>query len=142
METKKTSWLLDAWEDTEKRHVICFVAFILIIAIVVGSYFGIKALIRGENTIQGSWEYKPNIESYGDIGYTMHLTSDNRFYLNSELASNYGKYTITDGGDTGHFYTEVSGVVTEYDYSFSEDGEIMYLVTTGSTPKPHYRVNE
>ena len=142
METKKTSRLRDAWEDTEKRHVICFVAFVLIIAIAIGSYYGIKALVRGENTINGSWEYKANIESYGDIGYTMHFTSDYRFYLNSELASNYGKYTITNGGESGSFYTDVSGVVTEYDYYFSDDGEILYLVTEGSTPKAHYRVTE
>ena len=42
MEAKKSGWLRDAWEDTEKRHVICFVAFVLIIAIVIGAYFGIK----------------------------------------------------------------------------------------------------
>lgn len=142
MEAKKSGWLRDAWEDTEKRHVICFVAFVLIIAIVIGAYFGIKAIVRGENTIQGSWEYKVDIASYGDLGYTMHLTSDNRIYLNSELASNYGKYTITKGGANGHFYTDIAGVVTEYDYTFSEDGDIMYLTTPGSTPKAHYRVKD
>ncbi len=136
------SRLRDAWEDTEKRHVICFVAFVLIIAIIVGGYYGIKAIIRGENTILGSWEYKVNIESYGDSGYTMHFTSDNRFYLNSELAANSGTYTITDGGDSGSFYTDVAGVITKYDYTFSEDGEILYLTSEGSTPHAHYKVEK
>lgn len=142
MGNSKSGYLREAWEDTEKRHVICFIAFILIIAVIAGGYFGVKAIIRGENTIQGSWEYAPDIENYGDSGYTMHFTSDNRFFLNSELAANSGTYTITDGGLEGKFNTNIAGVIVEYEYTLSDNGNTLYLTTEGSSVKAHTRVEK
>lgn len=132
-ETKKVSRLKEAWDDTQKRHNILFICFVLLIGIVIGGYFLGKVIIRGKNLIAGSWTYEADIVNYGDSDYTMHLTSDYNYYLNSEYATNYGTYTITNGGESGNFYTDIEGVITKYSYRISDDRETLFLTVEGSS---------
>ncbi len=140
MEENKISRFKEAWDDTQKRHNICFICFVLILAIAIGGYFGIKRLVRGENVLLGSWNYNADIASYGDSNYTMNFTSDYKYYLNSEYATNYGTYTITNGGESGRFYTNIEGVKSYYNYRISEDREFLFLTADGSVEHELARV--
>ena len=106
-------------------RILCVIAAL---AVVAGLVFGAMALFdKGENVIQGSWQYYAKITSSGDIDSVFHFAEDGSFYLQSIHAVNYGTYELLKGGNEGTFITKLVGDEVMYDYVLN--GDILTITT-------------
>jgi hypothetical protein len=111
--------------QTKPGRILCIVAVLIVIA---GLVFGaIQLFDKGENVIQGSWQYYAKITSAGDIDSVFHFAEDGSFYLQSIHAVNYGTYELIKGGNEGTFITKVVGEEIMYDYV--RNGDILTITT-------------
>lgn len=110
---------------TTGGKILCIVTALMVLA---GLIFGaVKLFDKGENVIQGSWQYYAKITSAGDIDSVFHFAADGAFYLQSIHAVNYGTYELIDGGNEGTFVTRMVGDEVMYDYVL--EGDVLTITT-------------
>ncbi len=110
---------------TPTGKILCVIAALVVLA---GLIFGaVKLFDKGENVIQGSWQYYAKITSAGDIDSIFHFAADGSFYLQSIHAVNHGTYELIKGGNEGTFVTRVVGEEIMYDYVL--EGDVLTITT-------------
>ncbi len=110
---------------TPAGKILCVVAALVVLA---GLIFGaVKLFDKGENVIQGSWQYYAKITSAGDIDSIFHFAADGSFYLESIHAVNHGTYDLIKGGNEGTFVTRIVGEEIMYDYVL--EGDVLTITT-------------
>ncbi len=110
---------------TPAGKILCVIAALVVLA---GLIFGaVKLFDKGENVIQGSWQYYAKITSSGDIDSVFHFAADGSFYLQSIHAVNHGTYDLIKGGNEGTFVTRVVGEEIMYDYVL--EGDVLTITT-------------
>mgnify|MGYP003300323293 CR=1 FL=1 len=123
--------------QTPLGRMLCVAAALVILA---GLIFGaVKVFDKGENVIQGSWQYYAKITSSGDIDSVFHFAADGSFYLQSIHAVNHGTYEIIKGGNEGTFVTRVVGDEVMYDYVL--DGDILTITQLNGFTMQLHRMN-
>ncbi len=110
---------------TTGGKILCLIVALLILG---GLIFGaVKLFDKGENVIQGSWQYNAKITSPGDIDTIFHFAADGSLYLESIYDNSYGKYELLKGGNKGTFVTRILGDEMMYDYVL--DGNVLTITT-------------
>ena len=123
-------------KTTKGRIISILIAAVVLAALAFGAF---KLFHKGENVIQGSWQYYAKITSSGDIDSVFHFAADGSFYLQSMHAVNYGTYTLIKGGTEGTFVTKVVGDEIMYDYKL--DGDILTITTLDGYSMQLHRIN-
>ncbi len=110
---------------TKPGKILCVIVALVVLAGLI--YGAIKLFDKGENVLQGSWQYSAKITSPGDIDTVFHFATDGSLYLESVYDNSYGSYEVLKGGNTGTFITRIMGDEIMYDYVL--DGDVLTITT-------------
>lgn len=105
--------------QTTAGRVLCVFTALAVIAGLI--FAAVKLFDKGENVIQGSWQYYAKVTSSGDIDSVFHFAADGSFYLQSIHGVNNGTYELIKGGNNGTFVTKMVGDEVMYDYTLDGD---------------------